>query len=92
MAGFGVNHYGQASILIKDKETGETFDIDAMSSGEKGLILTLLVIARSVESGGIILLDEPELHLNPAVTKLLLNFLVEEYLRPKDLQAIICSH
>lgn len=92
MAGFGVNQYGQASILIKDKETGEAFDIDAMSSGEKGLILTLLVIARSVESGGIILLDEPELHLNPAVTKLLLNFLVEEYLRPKDLQAIICSH
>jgi predicted ATPase len=92
MAGFGVNQYGQASILIKDKETGELFDIDAMSSGEKGLILTLLVIARSVEPGGIILLDEPELHLNPAVTKLLLNFLVDEYLRPKDLQAIICSH
>ncbi|MGC2329180.1 MAG: AAA family ATPase, partial [Candidatus Sulfotelmatobacter sp.] len=92
MAGFGVNQYGQASILIKDKETAELFDIDAMSSGEKGLILTLLVIARSVEPGGIILLDEPELHLNPAVTKLLLNFLVDEYLRPKDLQAIICSH
>jgi predicted ATPase len=92
IAGFGVNQYGQASIRIKDKETGETFDIDAMSSGEKGLILTLLVIARSVESGGIILLDEPELHLNPAVAKLLLNFLVDEYLIPKDLQAIICSH
>lgn len=92
MAGFGVNQYGQASIRIRDKETGEAFDIDAMSSGEKGLILTLLVIARSVESGGIILLDEPELHLNPAVTKLLLSFLIDEYLRPKDLQAIICSH
>jgi len=92
MAGFGVNRFGQASILIKDKDTGELFDIDAMSSGEKGLLLTLLVIARSAEPGGIILLDEPELHLNPAVTKLLLNFLVDEYLRPKDLQAIICSH
>jgi len=92
MAGFGVNQYGQASILVKDKETSELFDIDAMSSGEKGLMLTLLVIARSVEAGGLILLDEPELHLNPAVTKLLLNFLLDEYLLPKDLQAIICSH
>jgi predicted ATPase len=92
MAGFGVNQYGQASILVRDIETAEVFDIDAMSSGEKGLILTLLVIARSVEPGGIILLDEPELHLNPAVCKLLLNFLLDEYLNPKDIQAIICSH
>jgi predicted ATPase len=92
MHGFGVNQYGQASIKVMDKETGEVFDIDAMSSGEKGLILTFLVIARSAERGGLVLIDEPELHLNPAVCKLLLAFLVEEYLTPNDLQAIICSH
>ena len=89
---FGVNRHGQASIIIKDTHTGESFDIDSMSSGEKGLILTFLVIARSVERGGLILLDEPELHLNPAVCKSLLGFLLDHYLLPSDIQAIICSH
>jgi hypothetical protein len=42
--------------------------------------------------GGIIMIDEPELHLNPAVCKLILPFLIEEFLIPNDLQAIICSH
>jgi predicted ATPase len=89
---FGVNRHGQASIVIKDTHTGESFDIDSMSSGEKGLILTFLVIERTVERGGLILLDEPELHLNPAVCKSLLGFLLDHYLRPNDIQAIICSH
>ena len=89
---FGVNQHGQASILIRDTHTGEVFDIDSMSSGEKGLILTFLVIAKSVERGGLILLDEPELHLNPAVCKSLLGFLLDNYLVPNDIQAIICSH
>ena len=89
---FGVNQYGQASIRIKDSNTHETFDIDSMSSGEKGLILTFLIIARSMERGGIILLDEPELHLNPAVCKSLLSFLLDEYLLPNNVQAILCSH
>jgi len=89
---FGVNQHGQASIVVRDTHTGESFDIDSMSSGEKGLILTFLVIARSVEKGGLILLDEPELHLNPAVCKSLLGFLLDHYLLPNDIQAIICTH
>lgn len=89
---FGMNQHGQASILIRDTHTNEVFDIDSMSSGEKGLILTFLIIARSVDCGGLILLDEPELHLNPAVCKSLLGFLLDEYLVPNDIQAIICSH
>ena len=82
----------QASIQIRDSNTGELFDIDSMSSGEKGLILTFLIVARSIEKGGLILLDEPELHLNPAVCKSLLGFLLDEYLLPKNVQAVICSH
>jgi hypothetical protein len=63
-----------------------------MSSGEKGLILTFLLISHSVAPGGVIMIDEPELHLNPAVCKLILPFLINEFLIPNDLQAIICSH
>jgi AAA15 family ATPase/GTPase len=88
----GVNEIGMLSIPIIDKEANRTFDIDGLSSGEKGLILTFLLIARSISDNGLILLDEPELHLNPAVCRDLLQFFVDEYATTKNMQAIICSH
>ena len=92
LVGVSIDKFGLVSIKIKQIADGKIFDIDAMSSGEKGLILTFLLISSSVSEGGIILIDEPELHLNPAVCKLLLPFLLDEYLIPKNIQAIICSH
>jgi predicted ATPase len=88
----GVNQFGLLSSMVQDVETGRTFELDGMSSGEKGLILTFLLIGRSIVDGGIILLDEPELHLNPAVCKDLLSFLIDNYVLRKDLQVIVCSH
>jgi predicted ATPase len=88
----GLNQVGSLSIQIIDKDSKSTFDVDGLSSGEKGLILTCLVIARSVAHNGLILLDEPELHLNPAVCRDLLQFLVDEYAIRKNMQAIVCSH
>ncbi len=89
---FGINEIGFLNVQIRDLDSDRVFDLDGMSSGEKGLILTFLMIARSVVKHGIVLLDEPELHLNPAVCKDLLNFIVEEYAKPRDLQVIICTH
>jgi len=88
----GINQIGMLSIPIIDVETGVQFDIDGLSSGEKGLILTFLLISQSIERNGLILLDEPELHLNPAVCRDLLQFLVDEYAIKKNMQAIVCSH
>jgi hypothetical protein len=88
----GVNKVGMLSIPIVDTETGRVFDIDGLSSGEKGLILTFLLIAKSIASNGLLLLDEPELHLNPAVCRDLLQFLVDEFAEKQNIQAIICSH
>ncbi len=45
----GVNELGMLSIPIIDKDTGHVFEIDSLSSGKKGLILTFLLVARSVE-------------------------------------------
>lgn len=89
---YGINEVGQLNVQIRDTESGRVFDMDGMSSGEKGLILTFLLLARSVDNDGIVLLDEPELHLNPAVCKDLLSYLVNQYVKPKNLQVIICSH
>lgn len=88
----GTNRYGLLQVVVQDTETMKEFTIDAMSSGEKGLILTFLLIARTLAPGGLILLDEPELHLNPAVCRLLLSFLYDTYIQPQDLQAVVCSH
>lgn len=45
-----------------------------------------------MEQYGIILIDEPELHLNPAFCRRLLPFLIEECLVPMDRQAVICTY
>jgi putative AbiEii toxin of type IV toxin-antitoxin system/uncharacterized protein DUF4435 len=86
----GISNIGTMSILVEDFR-GRQFQMDHMSSGEKGLILTFMTIARTLEQGGIVLLDEPEQHLNPAVCKELLPFLIEHYAVEKDIQFIICS-
>lgn len=88
----GLSPIGSLSIKISDTDTKSTFYIDGLSSGEKGLILTFLIIARSTAEGSMILFDEPELHLNPAVCRDLIQFLVDEYALRKNMQAIICSH
>lgn len=90
--GVGVDNIGLLSINVKDTDANRIFDLDGMSSGEKALVLTFLLISRSVVDGGMVLLDEPELHLNPAVCKALLSFILTNYALPRNIQFIICSH
>jgi len=92
LVGFGLNPVGMLAIRVQDTDSGRTFDLDGLSSGEKGLLLTCLIIARSVARDGLVLLDEPELHLNPAIAKGLLTFFVDTYVNAKNIQLITCSH
>ncbi len=48
LGNIGINRLGMLSILIKDVESGSSFEIDGLSSGEKGLILTFLLIAQNI--------------------------------------------
>ena len=92
LEGLSVAPNGVLSVAIREIYNGAVYDIDSISSGEKGLILTFFLMKRCVTQGGIVLVDEPELHLNSAVCKKILPFLVEEVLNPSDIQAIICTH
>jgi predicted ATP-dependent endonuclease of OLD family len=87
-----INTVGTLSVRIKEASSGAIYDIDSMSSGEKGLLLTFLLLRRSIGTGGIVLIDEPELHLNPTVTRKVLPFLIEDILKPAGIQAILCTH
>jgi hypothetical protein len=50
---------------ISTARSGESFTFDGLSSGQKEIISTLFLIWRhTLERPGIVLIDEPELHLN----------------------------
>ncbi len=90
-ASAGISPIGTVSILVEDAN-GKRFQVDCLSSGEKGLLLTFLTISRTLEEGGVVLIDEPEQHLNPAVCKDIVPFIVEHYSKRRNLQFILCSH
>lgn len=83
---------GTISVQIEDIDSGHIFDLDSMSSGEKGLVLTYLLLRTSLTNDGIVLIDEPELHLNPAVCRKLLDFLSEYVCKPLKAQVVLCTH
>ena len=51
-----------------------------------------MLLQRSVDRGGVALLDEPELHLNPAVCKNIIPFLDKTVVEMSDVQVILCTH
>ncbi len=88
----GINRFGMLEIMIEDTVSGAKFNIDNLSSGEKGLLLTLLTLSIEMESGGIVLMDEPELHLNQTVCRDLLEYMKREFADTRNLQIIMCTH
>lgn len=92
LAGLQIGPIGNFRVSIAEAGAERPFDIDSLSSGEKGLILTFLLIRRAIVQGGIVLIDEPELHLNPGVCRKLLDFLIDHCIKPHKLQAVICTH
>ncbi|RWK08507.1 AAA family ATPase [Mesorhizobium sp.] len=64
---------GEISFPI-ELDTGSEHDIDDLSSGEKELAYGYLRLRNTAPSNSIILLDEPELHLNPRIIVGLPNF------------------
>ncbi|MFZ2726372.1 MAG: AAA family ATPase [Methylococcaceae bacterium] len=55
----------KVDIRIKPSTGGESFSFDGLSSGQKEMIATLFLIWRNTqEQPCIVLIDEPELHLN----------------------------
>ena len=92
LAGVSITPVGTLRVAIRELETGKVFDIDSMSSGEKGLILTFMLLKRGLARSGIALVDEPELHLNPAVCKNIVPFLNDEIVNGSDVQVLLCTH
>jgi predicted ATPase len=88
----GINELGLLSVMTEETSTNRIIELDSLSSGEKNIALTFLILARSLAEGGIALFDEPELHLNPAVCRDMLAFIMKNYSKPRNIQFLMCTH
>jgi hypothetical protein len=73
--------------------TGATLSLDRLSAGERSLLINLAMILRWLSPGGIVLLDEPELHQHLSLMRA--NLSVTDALvtsPPFDGQLFVASH
>lgn len=65
--------------------------LDELSSGERQVLIILFTVSRWLENGGIVLIDEPDLHLHPSLIASMLGAL-EKIVKKRNGQLIITSH
>lgn len=70
----GVQPTAEGSVLFEVETPAGSHDINDLSSGEKELLYGYLRLRNYAPRNSIILLDEPELHLNPRLTDGLTDF------------------
>ncbi|WP_075313966.1 MULTISPECIES: ATP-binding protein [unclassified Pseudonocardia] len=72
--------------------SGEVHDINELSSGEKELVYGYLRLRNSAPKESMILIDEPELHLNPGMLRGLVTFYHQNLGRAQDNQLWLVTH
>jgi len=78
-------------LLVEIEATGEHHLVDGLSSGEKQVLLMIAFITRWLRPGGIVLIDEPDLHLHVSWTNALVSHL-QRLVSERDGQLVIASH
>lgn len=71
--------------------SGKTHYMDELSAGEHQVLILLFQIARWLEQGGLVLIDEPDLYLHPSLIAGLLSRL-EQMVEKRHGQLLITSH
>lgn len=82
---------GLLEFPIKLKN-GQTHDISELSSGEKEVLFGYLRLRNSAPKNSVILIDEPELHLNPKLAKKLPEFYYETIGKELNNQIWLVTH
>ncbi len=83
---------GENRLRVKLKNgSGQWHSLDELSAGEHQVLILLYLVKRWLERGGIVLIDEPDLHLHPS---LISGFLarLESIVKKKNGQLLITSH
>lgn len=71
---------------------GKEHDIDDLSSGEKEVLYGYLRLRNATPRNSIVLIDEPELHLNPRLVRGLSNFYHQHLTLPLNCQLWLITH
>lgn len=82
-------------ITMRDKESGCEIPFDALSSGEKVIMSTVLWRYGAQVAGRyykLLLLDEPDAHLHPSLTRSFLDVLDGVFVRDRGVRVIITTH
>jgi hypothetical protein len=77
--------------LMVEIDDGGRHAVTDLSSGEKQVLLMLATITRWLRPGGIVLIDEPDLHLHSSLTTAFIGHL-RRMVTAKNGQLIIASH
>jgi len=84
----GFNRRGELMVRV---DGGGSHSIDDFSSGEKQVLLMIATITRWLRPGGVVLIDEPDLHLHPSLTTAFVGHL-RRMIADKQGQLLIASH
>jgi predicted ATPase len=67
--------HSQGVRLLVRLPTGERHDLSSLSDGEQQVLALMYFARRTSATGGILLIDEPELHLHPSLQQALIEVL-----------------
>jgi predicted ATPase len=70
---------------------GKSHSLDELSSGERQVLILVYLLSRWLQPGGIVLIDEPDLHIHPTLLNPLLAAL-EKMVAEREGQLLITSH
>lgn len=85
---------GEGRLRVKLKgagERGQFHGLDELSAGEHQVLILLYLLMRWLQTGGVVLIDEPDLYLHPSLVNPLLNA-IEKIVAEHNAQLIITSH
>lgn len=83
---------GNLEFPVQVGEDGPKHDINDLSSGEKEILFGYLRLSNSAPKHSVVLLDEPELHLNPALIRGLPQFYHEHVGKALNNQLWLVTH
>jgi predicted ATPase len=71
---------------------GHEVSIDHLSSGEKEVLMIFLELFRTNPNNSIIMIDEPELHLNASVESRIIPYILQSLVQARNNQVWIATH
>jgi len=81
-----------SEVTLRRATTNHRVEITDASSGELSLVVTLLGIASSIESGSLVLIDEPEISLHPQWQSEYLERLSDAFAAYRGCHFVVATH